>query len=182
MVIQQVDRFCACFRMRARTPQFRGRGWASPQRLGHLGEPREAGQAIMPAGMPWCTMTWHTLLDRSPFFGGLGVAPNGKSLFLVVTRLAERTGLETATSAVTGQRSNQLSYRSNLGLPGFREGVKTSVYRGSCKCILMVSCRIFDHQMAASIQSAVPSSLERCECMGALKTVVLHQGTTSPEV
>ncbi len=35
---------------------------------------------------------------------------------------AERTGLEPATSAVTGQRSNQLNYRSrNLAyLPGFK--------------------------------------------------------------
>ena len=30
--------------------------------------------------------------------------------------MAERTGLEPATSAVTGQRSNQLSYQSNLSL------------------------------------------------------------------
>ena len=37
-------------------------------------------------------------------------------LFLVrlSSSLAERTGLEPATSAVTGQHSNQLNYRSNI--------------------------------------------------------------------
>ena len=35
--------------------------------------------------------------------------------------LADRTGLEPATSAVTGQHSNQLNYRS-LKRPDFRQG------------------------------------------------------------
>ena len=35
--------------------------------------------------------------------------------------MAERTGLEPATSGVTGRRSNQLNYRSN----GFREENQT---------------------------------------------------------
>ena len=33
--------------------------------------------------------------------------------------MADRTGLEPATSPVTGERSNQLSYRSVLGLSYF---------------------------------------------------------------
>jgi hypothetical protein len=33
---------------------------------------------------------------------------------------ADRTGLEPATSAVTGQHSNQLNYRSNYPNPEFK--------------------------------------------------------------
>jgi hypothetical protein len=39
--------------------------------------------------------------------------------------LADRTGLEPATSAVTGRHSNQLNYRSNLRV----ENVGTLVFR-----------------------------------------------------
>ncbi len=41
-----------------------------------------------------------------------------KALKINAFFLADRTGLEPATSAVTGQHSNQLNYRSSLPLSG----------------------------------------------------------------
>jgi hypothetical protein len=41
-----------------------------------------------------------------------------KAHIAVNLALADRTGLEPATSAVTGRHSNQLNYRSNLRYPG----------------------------------------------------------------
>ena len=38
-------------------------------------------------------------------------------------KMAERTGLEPATSGVTGQHSNQLNYRSSINLVG-AEGIE----------------------------------------------------------
>ena len=38
-----------------------------------------------------------------------------EELQAITKKMAERTGVEPATSCVTGRRSNQLNYRSNFG-------------------------------------------------------------------
>src|SRR5690606_32743870 len=52
--------------------------------------------------------------------------------------IADRTGLEPATSAVTGRHSNQLNYRSGYA-PSDRSGCKCTVVERSCKAWCEIS-------------------------------------------
>ena len=52
-----------------------------------------------------------------------------KAHFAVNLAFADRTGLEPATSAVTGRHSNQLNYRSNLRIPQLPMGLKSGPTR-----------------------------------------------------
>ena len=54
-----------------------------------------------------------------------------KSLEFLRSFQADRTGLEPATSAVTGQHSNQLNYRSNISKhSNYRENYRPLLFKG----------------------------------------------------
>src|SRR6202044_2429781 len=58
-----------------------------------------------------------------------------KAHFAVNLAFADRTGLEPATSAVTGRHSNQLNYRSNLRISRVSMGLEVRTH---------ATCRAFE--------------------------------------
>ena len=79
--------------------------------------------------------------------------PNGPRLLLLVPckqfkRMAGTTRLELATSAVTGQRSNQLNYVPNCKINNL---TKSLAGQGVCKCCIQRTLRRYCLQWHLSL-------------------------------